>query len=278
MQQVEISHAFFDSFRQSVAVRAASGMEKGAFYDETPGLTRYGFNVRFPLFNGALGVRLSRKEARAHLARDQKFFSEKKLPFCWWVDSAAEPAGLGKLLEEAGMHSAGPYVTLMADLRETVALGTVRTDLEVREIHDPESFVVFMDLLQEVFGLSGEVCDEYGEMLRSGCGPGRPWHHYLAYLKGEPVGACSLFFAGGEVALLAHGAVVPRLRRQGIAKATVARVLRDARALGATHCGALLMATQQARPLLTRFGFAKCGEITPYVFGADPAAIEPGVR
>ena len=275
MKQVELSYAIFDSFRQSVAVRAAGCAKNGAFYSETPGFIRYGFNVRFPLFNGALGVRLSRKEARIHLARDQNFFQEKQLPFCWWVDSAAEPAGLGKLLEEGGMESPGPYVTLVTDLKRRMRGPSVRSDVEVREVHEPESFAIFMELVQEVFGLSSGVCDGYGEVLRSRCGPGRPWHHYLAYLNGEPVGACSLFYSGG-IALMAHGAVLPSYRCQGVASATVDRVMRDASALGATYCGALLMASQQARPLLNRFGFTECGEITPYVFGANAAAIEPG--
>lgn len=276
MEQLELSHAIFDSFRQSVAVRAGAVAKKGAFYSETPGLTRYGFNVRFPLFNGALGVRLSRTEARAHLARDQKFFGDKKLPFCWWVDSEAEPVGLGKLLEEAGMHSPGPYVTLVSELGDFSDRPFIRSDVEVREVHEPESFGLFMDLLQGVFGFGDEVCDEYGEVLRSRCGPGRPWHHYLAYLNGAPVGAVSLFYSGG-IALMAHGAVLPPYRCQGVATATVDRAMRDASALGATHCGALLMASQQARPLLNRFGFVECGEITPYVFGADANRLEASV-
>ncbi len=273
MERLELSHAIFDSFRQSVAVRAGAVAEKGAFYSETPGLTRYGFNVRFPLFNGALGVRLSRAEARVHLARDQKFFEEKKLPFCWWVDSEAEPAGLGKLLEEEGMHSPGPYVTLVSGLGDHRQRPFVRLDVEVREVHEPEEFDVFMDLLQEVFSFGVEVCAEYGEVLRSRCGPGRPWHHYLAYLNGGPVGALSLFCTGG-MALMAHGAVLRPYRCQGVASATVDRAMRDAHALGATHCGTLLMASQQARPLFNRFGFAECGEITPYVFGADANHLE----
>lgn len=276
MKEPELSHALFESFQQSLATRAAAVAGKGAFYNESPGLTRYGLNVRFPLFNGALGVRLSRTEARAHLARDRQFFYEKKLPFCWWVDSAAEPAGLGKLLEEEGLQSPGPYVSVVTDLLDLKGRPIVRPDIEVREVFEPESFAIFMEVLREVFRLSDGVVDPYSEVLFGRCGPGRPWHHYVGYLDGQPVGATSLFLTG-QMGLLLHGAVTPPHRRRGVATAVIDRALRDALALGATHCGGMLMAGQQARPLLNRFGFTECGEITPYVFGADVAGLEPTI-
>lgn len=79
-------------------------------------------------------------------------------------------------------------------------------------------------------------CDEQGVNAVEefdGADPDPATRHYLAFLRGEPVGAARMRFLDDRTAKIERVAVLRPLRRRGLGAALMRRTVADARAAGA---------------------------------------------
>ena len=224
-------------------------------------------------FNLVLGARLEAADAAARVRETVAYFAEVGRPFSWWVGPADRPAGLGGLLEEAGLERAESEVAMAASLSELRSADTSPGGLRIVRVRTPEQLRDFARVTAASWTPPDPQVVRFYELTAPALlGPGSPLRLYTGYLDGQAVATAELAVEGG-VAGLYGIATLAAYRRRGFGTALTLLPLLDAREQGLRT--AVLQASSDGAGVYERLGFRPFGQVTEYkprASGAPPAA------
>lgn len=183
-------------------------------------------------------------------------------PTLWWVGPLSTPADLGRRLRAAGLICQVHMPGMACDLQ---AMRTGFPQSQGLAIAPCEDFAIFQRHEHPFFG---PVTTPRRRNLTEGIAwmverrPQRAWH-FVATLRGRPVG-CATLFLGAGVAGLYHVATVEWARRRGIGTAVTVAALEHARDLG--YRAAILHASREGEPIYRRIGFAEVCKVSHWYY------------
>jgi len=199
-------------------------------------------------YNGVVWVRVADGKADSIIAETLEHFTLRKLPFLWHIGADSQPADLAERLEGQGCKRLDPGVCMGASLSKlNWALPKV-PDLTIERVVTKADLADWMEVFDEGEGKAREQLYE-----NLGLDGERPLRHYLARLKGRPVGVSQLFL-DSQAAGLYCVAVLPEARQRGIGTAVILTALQEAKSLGYER--AVLGPTYESQRLYARIGFA----------------------
>lgn len=227
---------------------------------DTPGLMLVDSGLPCDTFNFACRAQLRRENARGRIDAVIDYFAGVNRPFSWWVNPGDQPADLGRLLLDAGLHRAESEMGMAADLDNLrlselspggLQIRRVRTQAQLRDFATvvaanwtpPDAQVLrFYELAAPVL-----LKDDSALWL------------YVGYLGDIAVATADLATGGGVVGLYSI-CTLEAYRRRGFGSALTLQPLLDARAQ--SFRTAILQSA--ADSLYVRAGFETFGEITEY--------------
>jgi glyoxylase I family protein len=164
--------------------------------------------------NCVVAADLDAGRADAAIAQSLERIRAHGVPGSWHVGPSMRPPDLGSRLLAAGFTEGGSEPGMAADLRELPELDPPE-GLRIAAVATTQELKVWSDTLARGFGEGEREATWVGSVFgRIGFGTGR-WHHYLAYLNGEPVATSTVHRAAG-VAGLYFVMTVPEARRRGV--------------------------------------------------------------
>ena len=235
------------------ASRSIFGCLPGAEFHHDPDSTWYVTNVPSAVFNGVCFLLESPEAVDARIDRILAHFKMREVPMRWLIGPTTRPADLGKHLEVHGLHYAGRWLDMAADLLGLNEHLPVPPDLTIEEVRAEETLKYWCRTCAAGYQWPDVVADAFFEVFAGqGFGPQRLWRHYIGWFKGEAVATSSLFVGAG-VAGIYWVATLPAARGQGAGTAIMLAPLRVARDMG--YRLAILQATQIGEGVYRRVGF-----------------------
>ncbi len=234
---------------------------------KTPELLTLYTDARGP--NGVLDTRFASEDERYALHKIQEvmdYFGARGVGFGWSVGPSTRPSRLAAILESRGFvystSTKGMAIDLLA-MREDVPHNT---QLRITEIQDLHHLRILRDMEMRGFDATQEMAQRYYDVYAgAGFGNSLPMHHFMGWLRGEPVAIASLLYHAG-VAGVYGVATIPEARRQGVGAAMTLHVLRFARSTG--YHIAILSPTAMSEAIYRRIGFNEYCQIHHY--GSPP--------
>jgi GNAT superfamily N-acetyltransferase len=218
---------------------------------DSPKLTWFVTGIPHPFMNGVIRTRLASAEADDRIEETVAHFRSRKVPFMWYVRSAAQPADLEKRLVAHGLAYHEDLLGMAADLLALSEALASTADLAIEVVRDERALEQWVRVALIGFDIpdTGEnVCFD----LFAGLGFDMPLLNYVGLLDGEPVATSQLFLAAG-VAGIYYVATIPEARRQGIGTAMTLAPLREARAMG--YRIGILQSSEMGLGVYSRLGF-----------------------
>jgi len=204
--------------------------------------------------NGVVCSRLPSDTVDERIAELLAWLGEHNMPAQWMVGQQTAPVDLRARLQRAGCRPERSSVYMAARLSD-LDLGDPRLPdgVEIAPIRDCD------ELAEACAG--AEMLDDDPEqrerelaLLTSlGLADELPLRHYVARLRGRPVGIASAFVASSTLSLV-ELVVASSERRRGIGRALVLHALREGDAAGWTL--AVIAPTPATTPFYEQFGFA----------------------
>jgi GNAT superfamily N-acetyltransferase len=179
------------------------------------------------------------------------FFTERGVPWYWWIGANPAPSDIAKRLERHGLELRSALPSMAAPLpARSVSLNPAahvwvassRSDLEAASV-----------IRSRAFRFPPGAADHYFEDMSEDWLRGDPARLYLARLEdGPPASIAARILECGLPGVYVM-ATLPEFGRRGLAKAILTRLLADAEAEG--HGMAVLTASDLGYRLYTQFGF-----------------------
>lgn len=212
--------------------------------------------------NCVVRARLTAEAVDGAIATSIKRLQENSVPGSWHVGPWMSPADLGERLVAHGFTCEGAEAGMAVDLLELNTHVSFPSDFSVERVRDEGELVLWTRTLGQGFG-EGEIeADWVGSVYRKlGFAEDGRWHHYLGWLRGEPVATTSLFLGAG-VAGIYFVFTIPEARRQGIGAAITLAALQEARRRG--YRIGVLEASAMGYPIYKRLGFQEYCQIAVY--------------
>ena len=211
-------------------------------------------------FNTVSAARLAGMDPRRRIQSALEWFGAVRRPFSWWVGPESEPAGLGRLLEAAGLAAAETELAMSAAL-PTLRLPDISLDgLDVRRARTSAELA---DFARVVSGTPPDflVARFYELAAPALLAVESPLRCYVGYLNGAAVATSELAIGGGVVGIY-NVATLEDYRRRGIGTALTVQPLIEARAEG--YDRAILQAAAGGVGVYRRVGFEPFGQIVEY--------------
>lgn len=183
------------------------------------------------------------------------YFKSKDLPTTLFVSPACTPADLPKHLVSQGFDKQDEEEAWLV-LEDLANFPIPRTlpSVEVRQI-GPEETATYADVFVSSFGLPAEFASYMAQRLEPVVSlPGL--YHYLAFVAGQPVGACFLIDYE-DFGILGSAGVKPAHRRGGAANNLVVAAANDAQSRGVNKLMLQTTAGTKLERLLRISGFKK---------------------
>lgn len=233
--------------------------EDGLVWFETP--------VRHLPYNGVVRTRLSDGAAAVAAAdRLARHFRARGADFWWVVHPTAEPSGLGRHLEAAGLHAVERMNFMSLEL-DGCQPQPALPGVVFKVAEDRDAVHTYSELTYAYWEIPPEEQDTVARLHRAIVDGGFAGDPYLAYRDGKAVAKAYLSFPGPPgVASLYGMSVLPEVRGQGIAAGLTGVMMARAKERGCHR--AVLHATDMAVGVYRRVGFTACGTAT--VFATAP--------
>lgn len=214
-------------------------------------------------FNTASHARLTDRTAGDRIREACAWFEASGHPFSWWVAPGDEPAGLGRLLSDAGLTAAETELAMAAPLGAVPFADLAPGGLEIRRVRSPAELRAFAQLSAANWSPPDLMVERFYTEGASALllAPDSPLRLYLGYLEDQPV-------ATSELTLTADAAGVYNIstgqpwRGRGIGTALTAWAMREGSREGRGI--AVLQAAPAGVGVYRRLGFEAFGEITEY--------------
>lgn len=230
-----------------VYFRYLSGSASVELYDR-PDMTGFITGIRHSFMNGIFRTPPTPGDT---VEEALTYLKSRKVPFMWWLGSAAQSADWARLLEAQGLVYGEDFSGMAADLLALNEDWASPPDLSIEPVGDREALEQFVDVALVGFGIPRDNKSTCFDMF-AGLGFHLPLRNYVGLLAGKPVAASQLFLGAG-VAGIYWVATLPEARRQGIATALTLAPLREARAMGCRI--GILHPSDKGRGVYRRLGF-----------------------
>lgn len=204
-------------------------------------LTRKSENL---LYNRVIGLGQASPAKPAQIDRVVAWAQENRVKkVAVEVGASARPRALAEWLGGRGFETGHPAAKLYRDDSPLPPPRgrSARDRMSVRKVRKGHESV-WVDVVSQVWRTFGSRRAWFEARIRE---PG--WHHYLAWIGGEPVGAGGLYVGSVGATTVGHlvdGVTLPTWRRRGVQTAIIRRRVRDGARMGCT-----LFSVETAPPL-----------------------------
>lgn len=252
--------------RNAAAFLIALARATGAEVREDAGLEWAIGGSPIDYHNCVVRAELGEAAAERAIGESVERFRARGVPGSWHVGPSMRPADLPRRLLAHGFVHDGDEAGMALDLARWeappagpgLAVELVRTEAELAR---------WAEVLGQGFGAGPHEARWVAQAYRAlGLDPAGPARHYLALLRGAPVGTGTLFLTPASAGLY-FVFTVPGARRRGVGTELTAALLREAQRRGARL--AVLSASAMGRPVYARLGFRDCCAIRIWVWRAE---------
>ena len=224
-------------------------------------------NVPFALFNSILRTRLSSHEVDDAIEAAITRARLRNVPLLWWTGPDSQPSNLEEQLKKHNFTHIGDSPGMAVDLLNLNEHFQPFPELTVKTVNDLATLRLWSRILIQGFELPEYAGNAFFDFYSSvGLGTDSPAHHYIGWLKGEPVAVSSLFLGAG-VAGIYNLATVPGARRQGAGSAMLMKPLQEARGIG--YQVGILQASEMGVSVYRRVGFKEQCRMGHYMWSGD---------
>lgn len=227
----------------------------------------YATSVAHPLLNAVVRTQLAPGEIDVRIEATLNYFKSRKLPMMWWAGPATRPADLGEHLEACGLTQGADVPGMAVDLQALKEDLPVPSDLIIERAGDAKTLKEWLHPFAIGFGFPDFALSTFFDSFASlGLGKHLPLHHYVGWLKGEPVASSSVLLGAG-VAGIYNVATVPHARGQGIGAALTLVPLCDARDVG--YRIGILHSSPMGFNVYRRMGFQEYCRLRTYILAVE---------
>lgn len=213
-------------------------------------------------FNFISQARLQPDRASARIAEAISYFDGVERPFSWWVGLTDSPAGLGMLLENAGLRAAESETAMSVRLKELKSTAQRPSGLTIERVRSEAQLEEYAKLLSVLWDPPDESVVEFyrraaAVLFERGC----PIRLYLGILDSKPVATAEVTLSN-DAAGLYNISTSEAARGRGIGSAMTSVPLLEARDEGCDL--GVLQAAATAVDLYRRLGFRELGRYIEY--------------
>lgn len=224
----------------------------------------YATGIASPMLNGVFRTQLAPSEIEGRIEATLEYFRSRKLSLMWWVGPSTQPDDLGQHLEAHGFTQWADMHGMAFDLLALKEHSTSLFNLKIKPVRDIEALREWAHPFAISFGFPDSTVSTLCDLFASlGLGPHLPLHHYVGYMKGNPVGCSSMFLGTGAAGIYNVG-TVPDKRGQGIGFALTCETLSKAREMG--YRIGVLHSSPMGLNVYRRIGFKEYCKIKTYVW------------
>lgn len=223
---------------------------------EGVGVTAGCSGISVPLLNLALGSDYSPGmddgEVAAEIEAVKTFFTDRGVPWYWWIGPFPRPSDIVSRLEQHGLTYDHPPLPAKA-ARLPARFPELNPEAQTWLAESREDLEAASTIRRVAFGFPEGVALDYFEAMADDWLRGDPARLYLARLGDGPPAAIGALIIGAGIPGVYVMATLPEWGRRGLGKAILARILTDAAADG--HDLIALTAGVKGYPLYRQFGF-----------------------
>ncbi|HEX4045035.1 MAG TPA: bifunctional GrpB family protein/GNAT family N-acetyltransferase [Gammaproteobacteria bacterium] len=217
-----------------------------------PGFTLVNSSLPDDTFNYALDADFSSADANKKITEVTTYFTQKNIPFCWWVSPFDKPDDLSEHLESNGYQNTENNTAMYFDLDRWHDTISSIPQLEIIRARDEKTLHDFALVLAN----DETAFKQYFSWIASILTDDDPIEYYVGYVNGKPVvRGLSCYFA--QVAGLHWLSTAPDERRKGYGAAMQQYRLKRAKELG--YHIAVLQASNEGYLLYKKLGYKECG-------------------
>lgn len=217
-----------------------------------PGFTIVNSGLPDDTFNYVLDADFSSADANKKISEVTNYFTQKNIPFSWWVSPFDKPDDLPEQLERNGYQNTENNTAMYFDLDAWNGHAPSIPQLEIIRARDEKTLHDFALVLAN----DKATFKKYFSWIASILTDDDPIEYYVGYVNGKPVvRGLSCYFA--QVAGLHWLSTAPDERRKGYGAAMQQYRLKRAKELG--YHIAVLQASSEGYPLYQRLGYKECG-------------------
>ena len=159
------------------------------------------------------------------------FFQGQGLPATVYVSPGCTPGDMAERLQERGFHKeAEEEAWMVLDNLSDFEMPSPYPGVTVKVV-TPRDIDPFSEVFMRAFNLPGDFAPFMAQLLEPSVGLSSVRHYLALNHKDEPIGTCSLLFAGG-FGVLGSAGVLREHRGSGAATTLAVRAATDARARG----------------------------------------------
>jgi len=218
-----------------------------------PGFTIVNSSLPDDTFNFVLDADFSSAEANKKILEVTNYFTQKNIPFSWWISPFDKPDDLPEQLERNGYQNTENNTAMYFDL--DAWNGHAPSSIPQLEIVRASNEKTLHDFAR-VLANDEVAFKKYFSWIASILTDDDPIEYYVGYVNGNPVvRGLSCYFA--QVAGLHWLSTAPDERRKGYGAAMQQYRLKRAKELG--YHIAVLQASSEGYPLYQRLGYKECG-------------------
>lgn len=217
-----------------------------------PGFTIVNSGLPDDTFNYVLDADFSPAEADRKIWEVTNYFTQKNIPFSWWVSPLDKPDNLPECLERNGYQNTDNNTAMYFDLDNWNGHAPCPPELEIIRARDEKTLRDFALVLAN----DKKSFEQYFSWIASVLTDDDPIEYYVGYVHGKPVvRGLSCYFA--QVAGLHWLSTAPDERRKGYGAAMQLYRLKRAKELG--YHIAVLQASSEGYSLYKQLGYKECG-------------------
>ena len=247
-----------------IAFRSAYGRANGCTLHASSDLVWFYTGIPHPVFNGVLFAQLNPQAIKATVDRVQAKILEQGVPALWWVGPQSQPAHLGALLEEHGLHPAGEVPGMAIELARVESLAEMLPGFTIQRVTTAEMQALWAQIAAD--GMSDSAANAMVHLETSLSHPQyRAQYRYLGLLDGIPIARSALNLDAGVAGIYAV-ATVPTARGQGVGRVMTVMPLLEARQMG--YRIGILQASVMGYSLYRKIGFQEVCRYRLYVQSA----------
>lgn len=222
-----------------------------------PGFTLVNSGLADDTFNYAIDADFSSADANKKISEVIDYFTQKKIPFSWWINPHDHPANLSTHLENHGYKNTENNCAMYFDLDAWDEHISSIPELKIIRATDEKTLHDFALVLAN----DEAAFKTYFSWIASILTDEDPIEYYVGYVNEKPVvRGLSCYFA--QVAGLQWLSTALTERRKGYGKAMQEYRLKRAKELG--YHVAVLQASDEGYPLYRQLGYKECGHFREY--------------
>ena len=165
--------------------------------------------------NGVYFTQFNEDEANKKIENAIEFFSERNVPFLWFVDPETKPEDMPSRLTKHGLQNVGEYKAMASNLNTIKNQLGEPTGFEIKQVKNKSDMKTFWNIWYRGYEYPEFLYDNFYEtsIKKKIRHPDRQL--YIGYLEGKPVATSHLLMGGGAAGLW-WVTVLPEARGKGI--------------------------------------------------------------